>query len=268
MLHILVPGGEKCRKTEETRRIVPVKPRSLTVTLGGELIRFHVHGNGELDALKLSMNAREESFAGAPDFKLRWKAGGRQELILRVEWLATTLAMKRLRSKALILHAAWIAKGAKGVLVAGVHGSGKTTLSAALALRHGWRLMADDLTLVSRSGALRPMERPLRLKPGVRRLVPELGGQAALIPLSRFPGHGRAELRAIVLLGARKSGPLRMEELKPGIAVAKLARLAFNFEDDPAAALKRLALLREQAPACEMSGGSIGERCAAAARLL
>jgi hypothetical protein len=176
--------------------------------------------------------------------------------------------MKRLRPKTLILHAAWIAKGPKGVLVAGAHGRGKTTLGAALALRHGWRLMADDLTLASRSGALRPLGRPLRLKPGVLRLLPELAGSTTLLPIARFQGLGRAELRAIVILGTRKAGPLRMDKLEPGLAVGKLARMAFNFGDDPAAALKTLALLTGRAPAFEMSGGSIGERCAAAGRLL
>jgi hypothetical protein len=245
-----------------------VKPRSLVVTLGGERVRFHVHGDGDLAGLKSAMHAREQRFAGAPDFNLRWKGQGREDLILRAEWLATTLAMKRLRPKALILHAAWIAKGPKGVLVAGAHGRGKTTLGAALALRHGWRLMADDLTLASRSGVLRPLERPLRLKPGVRRLLPELAGSTAMLPIARFQGQGRAELRALLILGAGKAGPLRMERLQAGLTVGKLARMAFNFEDDPAAALKTLALLAEQAPAYEMSGGSIEERCAAAGSLL
>jgi HprK-related kinase A len=64
----------------------------------------------------------------------------------------------------LIIHAAVIERGGQAVVLPAPPGSGKSTLCAALVLR-GWRLLSDELALVSMSdGQVWPLCRPVSLK--------------------------------------------------------------------------------------------------------
>ncbi|TCV84158.1 HprK-related kinase A [Sulfurirhabdus autotrophica] len=64
----------------------------------------------------------------------------------------------------LILHAAVLEMQGRAVILPAPPGSGKSTLCAALANR-GWRLLSDELTLISKAGgALVPLCRPVSLK--------------------------------------------------------------------------------------------------------
>lgn len=64
----------------------------------------------------------------------------------------------------LILHSAVIEKDGHAVVMPAPPGSGKSTLCAAL-IYHGWRLLSDELTLVSTSnGMITPIPRPVSLK--------------------------------------------------------------------------------------------------------
>lgn len=49
---------------------------------------------------------------------------------------------------ALALHAAAVVSGTGATLLLGPSGGGKSTIAAALAARHGWRLFADDVAIV------------------------------------------------------------------------------------------------------------------------
>ncbi|HLY10755.1 MAG TPA: hypothetical protein VKW04_15740 [Planctomycetota bacterium] len=257
--------------------------RLFVLRLGGQSLRLRVDGDdlllGSLDVLPL----RARSFPGRPDLTLAWTSGRgtlrrngrtvhvsrtREDLVLWTEWLSTMEALRRLRSTTTLIHAGWMAKGRRGVLVAGPHGAGKTSLGAALALRRGWTLYGDDVTIVSRTGTLRALERPLRIKPGSSPGLPELpsGRVTTLISPRRFSRPAAARLSAILLLGS-KPGALRLERVDPGIAVATLARFTLNFREAPGSALKTLATLTAKTPTWTMSGGSIGERCAALDRL-
>jgi HprK-related kinase A len=64
----------------------------------------------------------------------------------------------------LMFHGAALEKGGRAVLLPGVPGAGKSTLSAGLMLR-GWRLLSDEFIIVAAGGArLLPLPRPVSLK--------------------------------------------------------------------------------------------------------
>jgi hypothetical protein len=64
----------------------------------------------------------------------------------------------------LVIHAGVIEKAGSAVILPAPPGSGKSTLCAALVQR-GWRLLSDELALVSRrDGLLMPIARPVNLK--------------------------------------------------------------------------------------------------------
>src|SRR3546814_3330456 len=64
----------------------------------------------------------------------------------------------------LIIHAAAIERNGLAVILPGAPGSGKSTLTAFL-VHHGWRLLSDELALVSlHDGRLTALARPIGLK--------------------------------------------------------------------------------------------------------
>ncbi len=63
-----------------------------------------------------------------------------------------------------VIHSAVVERNGMALVLPGQPGSGKSTLCAALVLR-GWRLLSDELTIVSQSsGCVQPVPRPISLK--------------------------------------------------------------------------------------------------------
>jgi hypothetical protein len=78
------------------------------------------------------------------------------------------LRMLRMRPDLLFFHAASVVVDGRGVLLVGPKGSGKSTLSLALAAR-GHALLGDETAAYQPSTVLLlPMPRPVGIKPGVR----------------------------------------------------------------------------------------------------
>lgn len=63
----------------------------------------------------------------------------------------------------LIIHAAVLERGGGAVILPAPSGSGKSTLCAGLGWS-GWRLLSDELTLLSPEGRVTPLPRPVSLK--------------------------------------------------------------------------------------------------------
>ena len=65
----------------------------------------------------------------------------------------------------LVVHAAAIERGGRVAILPGAPGAGKSTLTAALVQRGGWRLLSDELALIRPSDKhVVPLARPINLK--------------------------------------------------------------------------------------------------------
>ncbi|MDB4470838.1 HprK-related kinase A [Deltaproteobacteria bacterium] len=97
----------------------------------------------------------------------------------------------------LLIHAAVVERNGFALIMPGDPGSGKSTLCAAL-VNNGWRLLSDELTLVSLSDcSISPLPRPVSLKNDsievIRGFCPEAFiGRVALDTLKGTVAHMRA----------------------------------------------------------------------------
>lgn len=65
----------------------------------------------------------------------------------------------------LVMHAGMVARGDQALMMPGVPGAGKSTLTAALCLLEGWRLLSDELAILNpATGLMQPHPRPISLK--------------------------------------------------------------------------------------------------------
>jgi hypothetical protein len=80
----------------------------------------------------------------------------------------------------LVMHAAVVERGGRALVLPAPPGSGKSTLTAALAL-HGWRLLSDELALYDMAcGLLWGMARPVNLKNAAIDVIRRHAPQAVL----------------------------------------------------------------------------------------
>ncbi len=146
----------------------------------------------------------------------------------------------------LVLHAASLERGGRAVILPGPPGSGKSTLCAALALA-GWRLLSDELTLVSlKDGALAAMARPISLKNASIDLIQARAPTAVFsnsiqdtqkgtLALMRAPRdsvrrmHEPARPAWVIFPRYRLEAKTRLKERPKEETTIELARNAFNY---------------------------------------
>ncbi|MET0025157.1 MAG: HprK-related kinase A [Sedimenticola sp.] len=110
----------------------------------------------------------------------------------------------------LIIHAAVIEKGGHAVIMPAPPGSGKSTLCAGLVNR-GWRLLSDELTLLTSEGMAVPLARPVGLKNNSIDVIRHFAPEAAISSVSADTHKG-----AVAMMKPPAESVHRMsEEAKP-----------------------------------------------------
>ena len=106
------------------------------------------------------------------------------EIVLRTEyscpeWFSWSLQLQALRNRAAFVHSAGLERNGTAVLLAARNGFGKTALIGHFMRRAGWRLLGDDLTLLSADGTCYGYPRAMVVHPEHRPFFPELFAQDA-----------------------------------------------------------------------------------------
>lgn len=144
-----------------------------------------------------------------------------------------------------VIHSAVVERGGQALVLPGRPGSGKSTLCAALALG-GWRLLSDELTIVSQSdGMVQAVPRPISLKgesiyligqqfPSADMTVPVKDTHKGAIAYARAPSSAVASSQQSASIGyivfpRFKAGvELAFEPLSRASALTELMQNTFN----------------------------------------
>jgi hypothetical protein len=120
----------------------------------------------------------------------------------------------------LALHAGSVARGDTALAVCGPSGRGKSTAVVSLAFAgRGWRVLHDDLTIITRGGLAQPGPRQAELlEQSAQALGIPCRGQQTSVPLA---SAGPAPLRAVIALAPRDQTPC-LQVLSPIEAAARL----------------------------------------------
>lgn len=184
----------------------------------------------------------------------------------------------------LVMHAALLERGGNALMLPGVPGAGKSTLSAALAWLAGWRLMSDELTLLDPAdGLVHAHPRPISLKGESIEVVRAFPG-ARLGPV--YPdtrkgllGHADcpapaldraaqpARVRWVVFPRFDAGAPAHARRLFRVEAFTLLAEQSFNRERMGEAGFAALCAMLDGAACWEIEYGSTADALALVARL-
>lgn len=146
----------------------------------------------------------------------------------------------------LIIHAAVVEKNDTALILPGPSGSGKSTLCATL-INSGWRLLSDELTLISRtSGLVQPLVRPVSLKNQSINIIQERFPEALLTPVTKDTAKGTiahmrplagsvqrsdtpAKARLIIFPQYIANSPTDVSELSRAMTFMRLIDNSFNY---------------------------------------
>lgn len=182
-----------------------------------------------------------------------------------MEWGCNWLIGRRLHDL-LLLHAGALERGGAALLLPATPGSGKSTLTAALALR-GWRLLSDEFGVFDpQVGEFRAMLKPIALKNQSIDVIRQWSSQACFGP--DFPKtrkgtvahlapdadavdrrHIGARPGAVVLPQWKAGSETRWEPVLPHQLFSALAFNAFNYNLLGEVGFRTVASLVRQCPA-------------------
>lgn len=146
----------------------------------------------------------------------------------------------------LIIHAGVIAKDDKAIVFPAPQGSGKSTLTAALA-NSGWRLLSDELAIISlQDGRVYPCTRPISLKnesiniistrfPKARLMPPVADTTKGTVSLMKPDNNSvtndsiPANIAAVVFPKYHLAGKGRFEQKEKSQTLIELIQNSFNY---------------------------------------
>ena len=136
-------------------------------------------------------------------YGVRLEVPDRHRLLLRakgpcLEWLAWGMQLALLGSGAAFVHGACLENNGRAFLFPSWGGVGKTALVASLLRETDWRMLGDDLVILSRDGTSFGFPKPLVLYPYHRRLFPGVFSEGRGPVAPRFANAGLT--RAMTLL--------------------------------------------------------------------
>ena len=184
----------------------------------------------------------------------------------------------------LLLHAGVVERNGRAIVLPALPGSGKSTLTAALASR-GWRFLADEFGAVRLSDSmLMPVVRPSGLKNQsigvIRAFAPDAvigpsyaktrkGTVAHLAPsaASVAARHVPAFPMAVVFPKYVPGASLSLEPMPRARAFAKLAANSFNYEVLGPLAFRAMGRLIERCKCYQLTYSSLEEALPALARI-
>jgi HprK-related kinase A len=189
------------------------------------------------------------------------------------EWGVNFLLAHRLLH-VLLLHAGTVAMNDRAIVMPALPGSGKSTLTAALACR-GFRLLSDEFGLVNLdSGMLHPLVRPICLKNESIEVIRRLWPSVVLGP--EFPGTRKGTVAhvapdphsvagryrpatpvAIVFPRYRRRAPLSVERVTRASAFNSLAVNSFNYALLGPLGFRCVARLVEHCPVYRLTFGRL-----------
>ena len=185
----------------------------------------------------------------------------------------------------LLLHAGVVARAGLGVLIPAVPGSGKSTLTAALAGR-GFRLLSDEFGVVRlRDHRLLPLVRPIALKNESITALAAFAPEAVIGPTFRNTRKGdvahvaptresvaarnESAVPALVLFPQfRRGAALSIEAVDDALAFVKISGNSFNYEILGERAFEAVARLVQGCRCYRITYGDMEQAVAAVSELL
>jgi HprK-related kinase A len=179
----------------------------------------------------------------------------------------------------LIIHAAVVERNGQAFIFPGTPGSGKSTLCAALVC-HGWRLLSDEMTLLSTSdGQIYPVPRPISLKNEsidvIKKLSPQLVfGQVVNDTAKGTVGHLRppelsvqsgtkpAQPAKLIFPKYKPASVTELTSVSKGSAMLRAAGDCFNYSVLGAQGFESLGALIDQCDCYEFNYSCLDEAIA------
>jgi HprK-related kinase A len=181
----------------------------------------------------------------------------------------------------LIYHAAVVERGGRAAIMPGTPGAGKSTLTAALVHRGGWRLLSDELTLLSPdTGRVTPLARPINLKNQsiavLRDYLPDAVFSAEVrdtmkgtVCLLRAPEESMARVgepataRWVIFPRWKADAAPHLRRVPRGAAMIEIGMQSFNYSAHGARGFTRTADLIEQCDCLRFEYSRLDEAIAA-----
>jgi HprK-related kinase A len=201
-----------------------------------------------------------------------------------LEW-GTNWCIAERGHRFLMLHAGVLERGGRALILPALPGSGKTTLTAALAFR-GWRFLSDEFALVDGDrGLIHPLPRAAPLKNRSIEVIRAFAPEAEIGPVFERTRKGDvAHLRPPADALARQLEPaepawilfprfiagqaLRVQRLSHEIAFTRLAQNSFNYRLLGVVGFERLTGMVRRCACFSATYGDLEAIVAAVDRLL